>query len=246
MTEIRLQAEAVELRFGEDAGVTGIDLTVEAGRIHAIVGLNGAGKTTLMRLLLGMLRPQAGRTLIHGVPTCAAARSVWARVGHLVDSPLAYREVTVRENLVIAGRLRGLSRTTATVAADHIAEELDLTGYAGRRSRVLSMGNRQRLGVAAALVHHPDTVILDEPTSALDPSGVIRVREALRHRADDGAAILVSSHHLDEVARIADEITVINRGRVVGGLDPGGTDLERAFFAQVREDDERYDIRSGI
>ena len=103
----------------------------------------------------------------------------------------------------------------------------------------MSLGNRQRVGLAAALQHDPSVIVLDEPTNALDPAGVIRLRESLLRRANDGAAILVSSHHLDEVARIADRIVVINRGRLIGDLDPATHDIEHGFFETVRIDDER-------
>lgn len=237
MSSPGLQAQKLTYRFHHEAGVSGIDLQVRAGDIHAIVGLNGAGKTTLMRLLLGMLRPHSGRALVRGVPVAAAGPGVWACLGHLVDTPLAYPELTAAANLIAAGRLRGLNRKQAEAAAERIAADLGLRAFAARRTRVLSTGNRQRLGVAAALVHDPDTVVLDEPTSSLDPAGVIAVRSALRRRADDGAAVLVSSHHLDEVARVADDISVINRGRLIGILDPGAADLEREFFALVYADE---------
>jgi ABC-2 type transport system ATP-binding protein len=110
---------------------------------------------------------------------------------------------------------------------------LALTPWANRRARGLSLGTRQRLGLACALAHRPDVLVLDEPTNALDPRGVLIVREALRDAAARGAAVLVSSHHLDEVARIANRITVLHRGVVLGELDPGGVDLERHFFDTV-------------
>ena len=116
-----------------------------------------------------------------------------------------------------------------------ILAELDLGRYASVRARRMSLGNRQRLGLAGALQHQPDLIILDEPTNALDPSAVIRLREALLRRAAAGAGILVSSHHLDEVARIATRISVIAEGRMVGTLDPDGIDIERAFFALVHD-----------
>jgi ABC-2 type transport system ATP-binding protein len=124
------------------------------------------------------------------------------------------------------------------MVADVLAE-LNLGRYAETRTRTLSLGNRQRLGLAAALQHRPDIVVLDEPTNALDPAGVILLREALLRRASHGAGILVSSHHLDEVARVADTITVINNGSTIGTLDPDGVDLERAFFTLIHADDER-------
>jgi ABC-2 type transport system ATP-binding protein len=113
-----------------------------------------------------------------------------------------------------------------------------LEPYASRRVRTLSLGNKQRVGLVAALQHDPSIIVLDEPTNSLDPAGVIRLRESLLRRAGDGAAILVSSHHLDEVARIADRIVVMNAGRLIGELDPATPEIERAFFETVRADDE--------
>ena len=128
---------------------------------------------------------------------------------------------------------------TSEGAVTSIADELALTAYLDRRSRTLSQGNRQRVGVAAALQHDPDVIVLDEPTNSLDPAGVILLRESLLRRAGRGAAVLVSSHHLDEVARIADRILMLNAGHLVGDLDPRAPELERAFFEAVRLDDER-------
>jgi ABC-2 type transport system ATP-binding protein len=120
-----------------------------------------------------------------------------------------------------------------------IVAELALEPYTERRVRSLSLGNKQRVGLAAALQHDPSIIVLDEPTNSLDPAGVIRLRESLLRRAGESAAILVSSHHLDEVARIADRIVVMNAGRLIGDLDPGTPEIEHAFFEAVRLDDER-------
>ena len=144
----------------------------------------------------------------------------------------------VRSNLRLVARLHGATRAEASTMADAGIEELELTRYARVRARRLSLGNRQRVGLAAALQNDPALIVLDEPTNALDPAGVILLREAIVRRARSGAGVLVSSHHLDEVARVADRISVVNDGRLIGMLDPGTIDLERAFFALVRADDE--------
>ncbi len=233
----RIEARALAREFRGGAGVHGIDLVVAPGEVHAIVGLNGAGKTTLMRLLLGMLRPGAGDVRVDGVDVRKAGPATWRRVGHLVDTPLAYAELDARANLLAAARLHGLGRQEATAAVAAVIAELDLARYTDVRTSRLSLGNRQRVGLAAALAHDPQVIVLDEPTSALDPAGVILLRESLLRRVEAGAGVLVSSHHLDEVARIADRITVINDGRAIGALDPAGVDLERAFFAAVHADD---------
>jgi ABC-2 type transport system ATP-binding protein len=232
-----IEARSLVREFRGGAGVHGIDLRVAPGEVHAIVGLNGAGKTTLMHLLLGMLRPDRGEASIEGIDVQKAGPETWRRVGHLVDHPLAYAELDARANLHAAARLHGLGRRESPAAVDGVIAEFDLARYADVRTSRLSLGNRQRVGLAAALVHGPQVIVLDEPTSALDPAGVILLRESLLRRVEEGAGVLVSSHHLDEVARIADRITIINDGRAIGALDPSGTDLERAFFAAVHADD---------
>jgi ABC-2 type transport system ATP-binding protein len=244
MSHPRIEARALTREFGGGAGVRDIDLDVHPGEIHALVGLNGAGKTTLMRLLLGMLKPDSGTVLLDGQPLPAAQ---WSRVGHLVETPLAYGELDGRTNLLLAARLHGAARGEAAAMVHSVLDELNLDRYAPVRARRLSLGNRQRLGLAAALQHHPQIIVLDEPTNSLDPAGVILLREALVRRAAVGAGVLVSSHHLDEVARVAHRITVINGGRVIGTLDPHGIDIERSFFALVHAGDAQMgqDARSS-
>lgn len=236
----RLTAHGLIRDFGNGAGVFGVDLTVRPGEIHALVGLNGAGKTTLMRLILGMLRPGGGECRINGRPIARLGAAGWARVGHLVEHPFAYPDLDVRTNLLLAARLRRIPTAAATDLVERAIAELDLTRYARVPARRLSQGNRQRLGLAVALQHHPDLIVVDEPTNALDPAGVILLRNALSRRAEAGAGILVSSHHLDEVARIAQRISVVNRGHLIGTLDPDAADLERAFFNLVYDDEQDH------
>lgn len=223
--------------FANGAGVFDLDLDLVPGQVVALVGLNGAGKSTLMRVLLGMLRPDSGEVRLNGYPLAEAPIDDWAQVGHLVEYPLTYPELSARRNLELSARLRRID--DVDVAVDRIITELALEQYASRRVRALSLGNKQRVGLAAALQHDPTIIVLDEPTNSLDPAGVIRLRESLLRRAGEGAAILVSSHHLDEVARIADRIVVMNAGRLIGDLDPATPEIERAFFEAVRIDDEK-------
>jgi ABC-2 type transport system ATP-binding protein len=230
----RIVLSGVTRRFEGGAGVFDLQLDVRAGEIHALVGLNGAGKSTLMRLILGMLRPDSGTVRIDGREV---ERAHWERVGHLVEYPLAYGELDARANLVLSARLHGVPVARIPSTVDEAMTELGVTRYASVKARRLSLGNRQRVGLAAALQHHPDVIVVDEPTNGLDPSGVIAFREALLRRAGAGAAVLVSSHHLDEVARVADRISVINAGRLIGSLDPHGVDIERSFFTLVHADD---------
>jgi ABC-2 type transport system ATP-binding protein len=229
----------VSRTFAGGVGVHGVDLDIAPGQVHALVGLNGAGKSTLMKVLLGMLRPTSGSARIAGVPVRSVGPGVWSRVGHLVEGPLVYGEFTVRGNLEMSAALHGVPRPRRAALVDRGVVEFGLQPYMHRRARSLSFGNKQRLALAAALHHDPDFVVLDEPTTGLDPAGTILLRERLRRCAGEGAAILISSHHLDEVSRVADRITVINEGRLIGRLEPRGAELEQAFFALVLADDER-------
>jgi ABC-2 type transport system ATP-binding protein len=234
-----LVLDDVSHNFGSRVALDHLTLTVRPGRVTALIGLNGAGKTTALRALTGRLLPTQGTARILGHNPADLPGDVAARFGHVVESPLVYPELTVTENLRCAARLHGQpGRATAPLASAAV-ERMGLGPWRHARARTLSMGNRQRLGIACATLHRPTALILDEPTSALDPQGVVLVRELVRKLADDGAAILVSSHHLDEVARIADEIVVLHAGRDVGRLEPGGTDLEQRFFGMVLDADSR-------
>ena len=229
-----MRIRSLHRSFGEEKAVDGVDLDVASGEIHAIVGLNGAGKTTLMRLLLGMLHPSSGEVDILGHDVRSAPSQMWRRVGHLIESPFAYPELTVRENITASALLHGVD--DAELVASSI-DQFGLARWSDRRSSTLSLGNKQRLGLASALVHRPSALVLDEPANSLDPAGVVFIRQLLQRLAADGAAVLVSSHHLDQLARVADTITVMHRGRVVGSLDAGGTDLEQRFFDLIHEYD---------
>ncbi len=235
----RISARGVTRAYGDEVAVAGLDLEVNAGEVHALVGLNGAGKTTLMRMLMGMIIPDSGVVLLDGTQVARAPASTWATVGHLIETPFGYPELTVSENVRLAARLHGVTRVGATAAAEEIISRFELTRWANRRARALSLGNRQRLGLACSLVHSPRTVVLDEPSNALDPAGVLFMRDLLRREAEAGAGILVSSHHLDELARVAHRISILHRGRWVGTIDPGGIDLERRFFDMIHEAEAR-------
>jgi ABC-2 type transport system ATP-binding protein len=230
-----LEARNLVRLFGDERAVDGVDFQVRSGEIHAIVGLNGAGKTTLMRLLLGMVAPTSGKALIDGVNARSAPPDVWVRVGSLTETPFSYPELTVTENLQAAALLHGVKDVRARVA--RVIDEFELGHWTHRRARALSLGNQQRLGLAAALIHRPSILILDEPANALDPAGVVFIRDLMRAAAERDAAVMVSSHHLDQLARVADRISVLHRGRLIGTLDPHGTDLEQQFFDIVYRDD---------
>ena len=240
MTQIAIEAMGLCRSFGDEPAVREVDLAVHSGEIHALVGLNGAGKTTLMRMLLGMIKPDHGSARINGADV--STRTGWSDTGYLIETPFAYAELTVAENLQVAARLRRVPSDQLTSAVSTSIERFALDHWADRRAKTLSSGNRQRLGLATATVHGPSILILDEPANALDPAGVVFIRELLIESAAEGGAVLVSSHHLDEVARVADRITVVHRGSVVGTLDPSEIGLEHRFFELALE----ADLASGV
>jgi ABC-2 type transport system ATP-binding protein len=204
----------VTKRYGDVTAVDSVSLHVAPGEIYALLGLNGAGKTTLIRLLLGMVRPTAGDVTVLGEPIRRGTRTVWSRVGYLVETSSAYPELTVRENLLLQARLHRLGGRRGAV--DDVIEALALVPYTDRRARTLSLGNAQRLGLAKALLHRPELLVLDEPSNGLDPAGVVEIRELIRGL---GVTVLLSSHVLGEVARVATRIGIIHHGQLVRELD---------------------------
>ncbi|MEW6083837.1 MAG: ABC transporter ATP-binding protein [Chloroflexota bacterium] len=217
MPEPAIETNQLTKSFGDVRAVDAIDLRVGAGEIYGFLGLNGAGKTTTIRALLGMLRPSAGNVKVLGQAVGPNGRGPWARVGHLVETPTAYPELTVRENLDVARRLQGIQHADAV---DNVIERLALASYADRKAGTLSSGNLQRLGLARALLHEPELLILDEPANGLDPAGVVEIRELLRTLANEkGVTIFMSSHILTEVDRLATRIGIIHKGRLIEELD---------------------------
>jgi ABC-2 type transport system ATP-binding protein len=203
--------------FGSVHAVNAVNLRVKEGEIYGFLGLNGAGKTTTIRSLLGMIRPTTGTVKVMGQPVGPHGQGPWQQVGHMVEIPTAYPELTVKENLEIARRLQGISDKSVT---DRTIEQLKLTPYTNRKAGTLSTGNRQRLGLARALLHKPKLLILDEPTSGLDPAGVVEIREFLASLVrEQGVTLFMSSHILTEVARLATRIGIIHEGRLIEELD---------------------------
>ncbi|WP_114854434.1 ABC transporter ATP-binding protein [Brachybacterium sp. YJGR34] len=210
-----------------------LTLSVAPGECRALIGMNGAGKTTALRAVLGMLRLEAGSVRVLGHEARSADRRFWAQVGHLVETPFCYPELTARENIRSAAALHGAPAREAAARGEHLAAVLGLEDRLEVPARRLSLGGRQKVGLIAALAHRPRLVLLDEPTNALDPFAVLALRGLLAELTADGVAVLVTSHHLDEVARCASRADVLHGGRVVGSLPMEGTDLERAFFEVV-------------
>lgn len=226
MSDLAVGTMGLTKRYSGDVlAVDSVDLEVARGEIYAFLGLNGAGKSTTIRMLLGMIRPTAGRVELLGSPVRADAPDLWARVGHLVESATAYPELTVRENLDVARRLTNVSDRTAV---DRMIAQLGLEPYATRRARNLSLGNLQRLALARALLHQPELLVLDEPANGLDPAGVIEIRELIRTLAEErGITVFMSSHILGEVDLLATRVGIVHRGRLIEELDSDGLAAHR-------------------
>src|SRR5512133_2065879 len=217
MSNYAIETDQLTKRFGEVLAVDHVNLRVKRGEIYGFLGLNGAGKTTTIRALLGMIRPSEGNVRVLDQTVGPNGRGPWAQVGHLVESPSAYPELSVRENLEVARRLHEISNSAVTT---RVIEQLALGSYADRKAGTLSMGNLQRLGLARALLHGPELLILDEPANGLDPAGVVEIRELLRSLAHEkGVTIFMSSHILTEVDRLATRIGIIHQGRLIEELD---------------------------
>jgi len=221
--------------YGDVRAVNSVDLRVGSGEIYGFLGLNGAGKTTTIRALLGMIRPSEGNVKVLGQALGRGGRGPWARVGHLVESPSAYPELTVRENLDIARRLHGI-RNPKTV--DEVMDKLSIASYADRKAGTLSSGNFQRLGLARALLHSPELLILDEPANGLDPAGLVEIRELLKSLAQEkGVTVLMSSHILTEVDRLATRIGIIHKGQLIEELDADQLERLRSKYLEVQARD---------
>ncbi|MCW3817099.1 ABC transporter ATP-binding protein [Micromonospora sp. DR5-3] len=199
---------------GGVTAVDGLDLRVREGEVLGFLGPNGAGKTTTMRMLVGLVRPTSGSIRVLG--RSPGHPEQLARVGALIESPAFYPHLSGRDNLRLAARYAGVPDT----AADRVLAEVGLTDRAGSKFRTYSLGMKQRLGVAAALLKEPSLLILDEPTNGLDPAGVTDIRELLRALGRDGRTVLLSSHVLGEVEQICHRIVVIDGGRVIADGTP--------------------------
>jgi ABC-2 type transport system ATP-binding protein len=212
-----IETEDLGKRYGDVTAVEHLSLRVVQGEIYAFLGLNGAGKTTTIRLLLGMIKPTTGSAQVLHTRVRLGSRDPWALVGYMVETPRAYPELTVYENLEVARRLHP---GTAPRAVDQVIERLGLATYANRRAGTLSHGNAQRLGLARALLHGPRLLILDEPANGLDPAGIVEIRELLFELTrEQGVTVFMSSHILAEVSRLARRIGIIHEGRLLQELE---------------------------
>jgi ABC-2 type transport system ATP-binding protein len=235
MMKSAIETNGLSKSYGDVRAVDSVNLRVKPGEIYGFLGLNGAGKTTTIRALLGMIRPSEGIVQVLGQAVGPNGRGPWAKVGHLVESPSAYPELTVQENLEIARRLHTIADPGVT---GRVIERLGLAPYTKRQAGTLSMGNLQRLGLARALLHEPELLILDEPANGLDPAGVVEIRKLLESLArEKGVTIFMSSHILTEVDRLVTRIGIIHKGRLIEELDTDQLEQLRAKRLAVQARD---------
>jgi sodium transport system ATP-binding protein len=238
--------ESLRKRFGEVLAVDDLSFAANDGRITGLLGPNGAGKTTTLRILAGLIRPDAGRATIDGVDIGVDPRGAQTRLGVLPDARGLYPRLSARENIRYYGELHGMQPAALDAAVEAVIARLDMAGIIDRRTEGFSQGERAKVAIARSIVHGPRNLILDEPTNGLDVMSTRAMRELIRQLRDEGLCVVFSSHIMQEVSALCDEIVVVARGRVVarGTVDDireqaGKDDLEDAFVALAGDGGEK-------
>ena len=231
-----IEARDLEKRFGTVDAVRGVSFTAPDGAITGLLGPNGAGKTTTLRMISALLSPSKGQVLVDGIDVAARPLDARARLGTLSDARGLYTRLTARENIRYYGELRGMPSAAIAAATERMAQLLDLVPLLDRRTDGFSQGERMKVAIARALVHDPPNVLLDEPTNGLDVMTTRSLREVVRRLREAGKCVVFSSHVMQEVSALCDNIVIVARGAVVASgtaaelLAASGRDnLEDAF-----------------
>jgi ABC-2 type transport system ATP-binding protein len=210
-----LAIEDLTKRFGDNVAVNSLSLQVRAGELYAFLGPNGAGKTTTLKCVAGLLWPSAGRVLVGGHDVHADAVAAKRVLSYVPDQPYLYEKLSGREFLLFVGRLYGLDRESCTRAVEEVLDLFEADGWAGELAENYSHGMRQKIVLAAALLHDPKLIVVDEPMVGLDPASARLMKGVLRKRVEGGCAVLMSTHTLPMAEEVADRIGIIHRGRLV-------------------------------
>ena len=230
MTDLMIQAEGLRKRFGTTQALDGVDLAVPAGTVLGVLGPNGAGKTTAVRILATLLQADSGTARIGGYDVATQPHQVRRTIGLTGQYASVDEDLTGTQNLLLIGQLLGLSGRDARARAAELLEWFDLAEAAGRTAKTYSGGMRRRLDLAASLVGRPQVIFLDEPTTGLDPAKREDMWDVVRNLVNDGSTVLLTTQYLDEADALADEITVIDHGRVIAHDTPDG--LKRVIGGQ--------------
>ncbi|MBO9325907.1 MAG: ABC transporter ATP-binding protein [Roseiflexus sp.] len=209
--ETTIRTEELTKRFGDRVAVDRINLEVRSGEIFGFLGPNGAGKTTTISMLLGLIRPTSGRAFVLGYDIQKETAAALREVGAMIESPAFYPYLSGRDNLRVLARAAGLPDRRV----DEVLEQVDLSSRARDRFSAYSQGMKQRLGIAAALLHRPRLIMLDEPTNGLDPAGQLEIRNLVRSLADSGRTVFLCSHMLHEVEQICQRVAILKQGRII-------------------------------
>jgi len=227
---VEVEVRGLTKTFGRVTAVRGMSFTAPAGKVTGFLGPNGSGKTTTLRVVLGLVRPDTGAALIGGVPYGRLARPR-RTVGALLEASGFHPGRRARDHLLVLADAAGVAGTRV----DEVLGQVGLAAAADRRVREFSLGMRQRLGLAGALLGDPQVLLLDEPANGLDPAGIAWLRGLLRGLADDGRTVIVASHVLSEIAQTADHVVIVSDGQVrfagaLGDIGASGNALESAFL----------------
>ncbi|GGM52473.1 daunorubicin resistance protein DrrA family ABC transporter ATP-binding protein [Micromonospora sonchi] len=214
--------------YGETRALDGLDLTVRTGTIHGVLGPNGAGKTTAMKILATLLRPTSGNAQVLGHDVVREASAVRRRIGLTGQTMALDEDMTGLQNLILAGRLQGLRHRPATARAERLLEAFELTEVGNRLVKTYSGGQKRRIDVAASMVVTHELLFLDEPTTGLDPRSRSEVWQMIRVLVQDGGTVLLTTQYLDEADQMADDLTLIDHGRVVARGTPAELKTSRA------------------
>lgn len=211
-----LQTVGLTKQYGTQFAVHNVNLNIERGKIYGLLGRNGAGKTTTIRMVTGLLQQTNGEVFLFGEKMIAPTKQIFGRIGTLIESPAFYENLTAKENLKIIADLRG---TQSKNSIEDALKLVNLEKETKKKVKQFSLGMKQRLGIAMAMMHNPEFIILDEPTNGLDPIGIQQIRLLIKKlSAENGVTVLISSHILSEIEQMADKVGIIDKGVLVEEL----------------------------